>query len=195
LLLRASNCRAGLLFAARKSWELSRDGGFCIAVAIKTRDKLAMLRQPLRYGIKRPMRRGPLGFTSADFLIGGARFGQIAAGDDKLLRELLGRDRIGQLAVPVAMLGKFCELSVERRALGQVLGLKSAPALEFAAGAIQWTVGLGMLLGVGQIAPQLGIERINHVTRAFPADQRADFRFNGSVQEVRCTGARGGCHK
>jgi hypothetical protein len=106
LLPRASDRCADLLFATNKLRDILRESGFIVAIAIKARPELTVLRQALRGGIEPAMRRGPLGFTAADFLIGGTRLGEVGAGGDELLRELISGDGIGQLAVPAAMLGQ-----------------------------------------------------------------------------------------
>jgi len=85
---------------------------FGLATGINAGGELAVLRQPLRRAFKRALRRGPLCLVTANFLIGGARLGQIATGARKLLCEFLDRHGVSQLGVPPAPLCEFAELSL-----------------------------------------------------------------------------------
>jgi len=131
LLLGSGHRGAGLPFAVQKALGVVRQVGFGADVGVETRGELAVLCQTPRGVFERPPGRHLLSLATPDFLIGGARVGQIATSADELLREFLDRDGIRQLAVPPAVLGKFAKLGIECRQLGLMLAFDSAPTFDF----------------------------------------------------------------
>jgi hypothetical protein len=78
---------------------------------------VSSLGQALRRAFKRAARCHLLGLATPNFLIGSARVSQIATGADELVGEVLDRDGVRELAVPLAVFGEFAKLGLERREL------------------------------------------------------------------------------
>jgi hypothetical protein len=61
--------------------------------------------------------------------------------------------------------------------------------LQIALRARKRTVASRTPLAIRQVAPDLDVDLVDGAPGALTADKRADFRFNGGVQQRRSTGA------
>ena len=150
---------------------------------------LAMLAKPLRGAFERALGGNAFGFKAADFLIRGLSFAQAVAGVRQLLRHLRDRRRIGDLAMTPAALGQFRKLLLQRAELGEAVGFRFAPMLQIVLGARERAVAARTALAVREVAQELGVDLIDGAPRAFAADERADFRFDGGVEQRRSAAA------
>jgi hypothetical protein len=189
LFLGAREGRPGLLFLALMYGKALGQIGFEAAIGVDAGHHLAMLAKPLRGALERTFGGNAFGFEAPDFLVRGLSFAQAIAGICQLMRHLCDRRRIGNLAMTPAALGQFRKLLLQRAEFGEAVGFRCAPMLQIVLGARQRAVAARTALAVREVAPELGVDFIDGAPRAFAADERADFGFDGGGEQRRSAAA------
>lgn len=174
LFKRALDRGARLLFAGLQLGKLLCQGRFGLTIGIDPGGQLAELAEVLRGTFDTAFGAGLFSLVGAKLLNRGSRLRQTIPGVGKVLCELLHGGRIGQFAQVPSMLKQSVELRLEGGQFGLTFRLGRAPSFGIVDRRMQRTIGLGVLLGGGQVAPQSAGDAIKHVPRALPADQRSD---------------------